>query len=607
MGVAATLRALPHWLLLVIPAAALSALVLIAYVMAFGRPVAVKIVCLAATIVALATPGLALGYANGTIGQMGQGGTLEQKATVANVKSVLQHPVPNKPVNILLLGIDHAGGGESGRSDSQILVRLDPQAKTISMLSLPRDLRTYIPGRGYDKMNAAYSYGGVKLAVKTFSSVTGLPINHFIRIDFSGFWQVVDLLGGVYLPIDHRYYNSPHSSFKSIDLQPGYQLVKAKQALNFVRFRHDQQGDFTRMVRQQLFLREVQRQAVRWSGSWTKVVKMARSISKLTTTDLDSLKQFLAIVNMGLTLDTSHIYQVHVVGRTPTIGGVSYVVASSHEIAKAVDRFKHPKAQTHTSSAAQTSFAVTVSASPGSSPLVSATAARLQEHGYLAWAQPGSGERRSVTSIEAPRDLAPAARALARILAPARVVLDRRSASASAMIVVSLGTSARLDDSAGTSTKHSSTGAGHVHRDWPAWRALGEKTSLKLEAPTIWASGLAYDTGGTAFRAYMLRTSKGKRVGAAIAVGTVAGGVWGTTEYWGVQALAWADPPAIAHPSETRTIGGRTYLLFYQGKQLHLVAWRENGTTYWVINTLDDLLSNHLMLALAESCRPVSR
>jgi len=56
-----------------------------------------------------------------------------------------------------------------------------------------------------------------------------------------------------------------------------------------------------------------------------------------------------------------------------------------------------------------------------------------------------------------------------------------------------------------------------------------------------------------------------------------------------------------------RAIAGRTYLLFYQGRSLHMVAWSEHGATYWVINTLDDELSNHLMLALAESCLPVSR
>ncbi len=107
------------------------------------------------------------------------------------------------------------------------------------------------------------------------------------------------------------------------------------------------------------------------------------------------------------------------------------------------------------------------------------------------------------------------------------------------------------------------------------------------------------------FRAYTVETPQKRHVKAAIAVGTAVGGSWGATEYWGVQALAWSDPPAIANPNSTRTVKGRTYLLFYQEPSLHMVAWHENGETYWVVNTLDNALSNHLMMKLAESCRPV--
>ena len=608
VGVTRHVRRLPQWWPYAIAVAACAAFAVGAYSLAFGRRLVFKVLCIGVLIAASAAPGVALGWTSGFVGQMGRGGTPEQKTTVAAARTALQHPLPNKPVNILLLGIDHAGPGDPGRSDSQILVRLDPQAKTISMLSLPRDLRWDIPGVGYNKLNAAYTYGGVKLAIKTFKSLTGLPINHFICIDFSGFWQVVDLLGGVYLPIDHRYYNPASSDWKSINLQPGYQLVKAKQALNFVRFRHDQQGDFTRIARQQLFLREVQRQAERWSGDWPKVIAMVKAITQQSTTDLDSLKELLPIVNMALSLDTSHIYQVHVEGSTPTIGGVSYVAATRREITAAVGRFKHPKTHASGSSGAQRSFLVRVSDSQGFSLLAASAAARLQGHGYLALALPGSDDPRSTTLIRAPRSLAPAARSLARLLAPASVVLAKRSTSADGVVDVSLGTRLHVVGATeGNRAKHSSASAGHTYHAWSAWRALDRKTPLKLEAPTIWAPGLGYDTAGVPFRAYSVETPDKRHVKAAIAVGTVTGGPWDTTEYWGVQALAWTDPPAIAHPNQVRTIAGRAYLLFYQGTRLHMVAWREHGATYWVINTVDDLLSNHLMLALAESCQPVGR
>jgi LCP family protein required for cell wall assembly len=522
VGFAGHLRRLPHWSRLVIPAAAVLLFALVTWYLAFGRHVAAKVVGLALLVAVLAAPGFAFGYVDHDLNVMGSGGTAEQRATVAKARTVLAHPLPDMPMNILLLGTD-----ASHNADSQILVRLDPQAKTISMLSLPRDLYTDIPGVGYAKMNAAYADGGVKLAVQTFSNITGLPIDHFIRVDFNGFWKVVDLLGGVYLPIDHRYYNPPDSGFKSIDLQPGYQLVDAKQSLNFVRFRHDQSGDFTRMVRQQMFLREVQRQATRWSGSWTKVVKMVHAISKLTTTDLDSLAQILPVVNMALTLNTAHIYQVHVEGTTPVIGGVDYVVATQTQIAQAVYQFEQPPGPHSGGGAAS------ASASPAPSPSSSASPSSL------------------------------------------------------------------------ASPSPTNSSAKHGGYDWSAWRTLARRTSLTLEAPTTWAAALGYDTAGVPFRAYTVETPQNRHVEAAIAVGTITGGSWGATEYWGVQALAWNDPPAIADPNSTRTVKGRTYLLFYQDKNLHMVAWHENGDTYWVINTLDNVLSNHLMMKLAESCRPV--
>ena len=135
-------------------------------------------------------------------------------------------------MNILLIGSDKSTiPGDPGRSDTQMLVRLDPETKSISMLSLPRDLQVDIPGVGLDKMNAAYSYGGPALVIKTFKQLTGLPINGWIEVNFSGFWHVVNILGGVYLPIDHKYFVPASADYKSINLEPGYQLVRGKQAL----------------------------------------------------------------------------------------------------------------------------------------------------------------------------------------------------------------------------------------------------------------------------------------------------------------------------------------------------------------------------------------
>jgi hypothetical protein len=132
--------------------------------------------------------------------------------------------------------------------------------------------------------------------------------------------------------------------------------------------------------------------------------------------------------------------------------------------------------------------------------------------------------------------------------------------------------------------------------DAAAWKAFAAATPLHLEMPTAWSPGFAYNE----FRAYGIKTTERKRSAAAVAVvSTPTGG------YWSIQAMRWTDPPAIQNPSSTQVIGGQKYMLFYQAAHLHMMAWKRNGTLYWVLNTLDNQLSNDLMTGLATSFKPV--
>ncbi len=310
--------------------------------LAFGRNLALKLIGVAVVIVVLAAPGLALGWANGTVSVVSHRSEAVQKVVTETTKE-LRPALPGKAQNILLIGSDKSDViGDPGRSDTQMLIRLDPETKSISMLSLPRDLRVLIPDHGYDKMNTAYSYGGPPLVLKTFKEITGLPVNHFVEIDFAGFWHVVNILGGVYIPVDHKYFVPASADYKSINLDAGYQLVRGKQALNYVRYRHDQRGDFTRMQRQQLFLKELQRQSGRWSGDWQKVVDLIKAVTEETTSDIDSLKRLEPLVELVFEVDTSRINTVHLEGDTPMIDGVSYVTATQEQIDAAVDEFENP-------------------------------------------------------------------------------------------------------------------------------------------------------------------------------------------------------------------------------------------------------------------------
>ena len=531
---------------------------------------------------------------------------------VQAAKPQLAKALAGRPVNIMIIGSDkRAGQPDVGaRSDTLMVVRLDPQTGSISMLSVPRDLMVTIPGYGPNKINAAYSFGGAKLSLEVVKQLLGIPINDFIDMNFDGFTQVVNKLGGAYLMIDHRYYNNTVvTDYASIDIEPGYQRLDGADTLSWVRFRHDQNGDFTRIVRQQIFLREMKRELMGSArlSSLPRFLSVMSIISHNVTSDISSLGKLYSLLTLALQLDTTHIYQTHIDGSTPTIGGVSYVVATPQQAATAVHQFLYPQQAPGTSPAASTPAAtsttpqlpvakvnVTVLNGSGQAGVAAVVTSQLQARGYRALVG-GNASSFTFTQTTIAADAASqaVARRLAVLLAPAR--LQTSSASGAGAITVTLGSSfgGHLAQSSTSSpTQGEGVLSGATPYDLAQWQALARQTSLPLFAPSRWSASLGYDQ----FRAYSLRTPSGMAK-AAVVVGTTPQG-----GYWDVQALAWTNPPILASPDATRTIAGRTYSLYYDGGQLHMVAWKMGHVAYWVSNTLDDELSNPLMLALATSC-----
>ena len=590
---------LPSWTLIAAPVVAVLVVALVSVYLAFGRHMALKAILLAVLVAALAAPGLALGWANGTVGTVGQS-TPEKIAVITKTKKQLRPELPGKPMNILLMGSDHAGPGDPGRSDSQILVRLDPQTKSISMLSVPRDLRVDIEGVGYNKMNAAFTYGGPALTVKTFSQVTGLPIQHFVQVDFDGFWHVVKTLGGIYIPVDHRYYFADNG-INRVSLEPGYQNLNGDHALKFVRFRHDGMGDFGRMQRQQLFLKEMQRQSGRWSKNWRKVLALIKAITKQTTSDIDSLKRLQPLVELVFQVNTSKVYTVHVEGSMPMIDGISYVVASEAEMADAVDEFTHPTQaplKIKGMKLTKKMYPVDVYNASGIAGVSTTAANQLTALGYHTSIGADAPEfPGKVTVIYAPKSLSVSAQLIGEMFWPSDVRLVDRVPGVTDGISVFVTSS--FDGTIVVPQEEVQPRQAlqkNQNYDAAAWRAFAKTTPLHLERPTAWSPGFTYDQ----FRAYGVRTTHGRRSLAAVAVVTTPSG-----GYWSIQAMRWLDPPAIANPNATQTLGGTDYMLFYQGAHLHMVAWERDRTLYWIINSLDNELSNDLMMGLATSFKPV--
>ncbi len=255
-------------------------------------------------------------------------------------------PEPEQPeaptgMNLLVLGSDRRESeeGDPGRSDTIILMHVDPDQDYLSVLSLPRDLRVEIPGHGKAKINAAYAFGGPALTIRTVQQVTGVDIDHYLEIDFAAFRDITDSLGGVYVDVDRRYYNDD-PEWELIKLAPGYQLLNGDQALDYVRFRHDLNLDFGRMARQQRFLGAVREQAVGWDLPF-KLPRLVTALFRNIDTDLGA-NDILKLAYWGIGLDGGRIRQISVIGATETIGGASYVLVDEDAIAEAVDDFLTP-------------------------------------------------------------------------------------------------------------------------------------------------------------------------------------------------------------------------------------------------------------------------
>ena len=246
---------------------------------------------------------------------------------------------PGDPQTLLLLGSDrrpknNAEGAGGARSDTIMLVRLDPGKKATAVLSLPRDLKVEIPGHGVDKINAAYDYGGPALTLDTVKQVTGLVVNHVINVHFTGFWRAVNAVGCVYADIDRRYFNDS-AEYSYINIQPGYQRMCGRKALQYVRFRHED-TDIVRASRQQDFLRQAKQQ-ITASDLIDNRDRLGHIFGRNTSTDgaLRNRKAVLSLLKLAVGTATHPIQEISFRGTL----GASYVESTPAQIREMTHEF----------------------------------------------------------------------------------------------------------------------------------------------------------------------------------------------------------------------------------------------------------------------------
>ncbi|HYJ22345.1 MAG TPA: LCP family protein, partial [Solirubrobacterales bacterium] len=256
------------------------------------------------------------------------------------LQGYLQTVDGGEPQNILILGSDKRADEteDPGRSDTTMLLRLDPDRNAIAVMSIPRDLKTEIPGYGTGKFNEAYAYGGPKLTLQTVKQLTGLPINHVVNVDFLGFVRAVYAIGCVYVDVDRRYYHSnvgvPASEqYAEINVQPGYQLLCGKKGLQYVRYRHTD-TDLVRSARQQDFI-SAARKRISVKDLVFDQSGLIDIFTKYTTSDINDKETMLDVLKLFLASRNAAIKEVNF----PAELGPSFVYTTPEAVNEAVNMF----------------------------------------------------------------------------------------------------------------------------------------------------------------------------------------------------------------------------------------------------------------------------
>ncbi|HUH15751.1 MAG TPA: LCP family protein [Gaiellaceae bacterium] len=547
--------------------------------------------------------------------------------------------LPGQPATALVVGYDQRAGDGEGmqfRSDTVMLVRADPKTKSVSMLSFPRDLwvEIHCPDQPSfnGRINGAYSECGTKGTLETVRELTGLPINYLITVNFRGFRQLVDAIGGVWIDVDRRYFNDRGGDFgyATINLFPGYQKLGGYQALDFVRYRHSD-SDLYRVARQQLFLRAFKEQ-IKASTGPLQLPEVIKTITKNVevgvggSDELDG-KTVLRYALFAYSLPPGHFFQSKLEGLEEN---ASFdILAPEANVRKAVQEFSHPDVESPQKATAvalgekpkpdanrappPSETAVTVLNGNGITGSAGTASYLLSQRGYQ-MVYPPDGKNANAPNWEYfdtrihYDESQPGAEAAAKKLAvlfatddvvPLEPAIEPLANGALLTVVVGQTFHGTLAEAPVDKTpqKQEANVTPGTDASIAYLRERAPKLPFETMVPTVLERSSWIDRERPV-RMYRI-DPEGKHKTIRLTYRT------GTSEYWGVQMTDWEEAPILSERNVTRKIGGRTYELHYTGPKLHMVVLRQGGATYWVVNTLLDSISNETMLEIAKGLKPL--
>jgi LCP family protein required for cell wall assembly len=454
-------------------------------------------------------------------------------------------PKPGRPETLLVIGSDHRANSPTfhdANTDTILLVRLNAASSTINVMSIPRDLKVTVAGYGTEKINAAYSQGGYSLLIKTIKRnvFPDLQVNHIVDTNFTGFADLVNAIGCVWTDVDHRYYNQSEP-FPSPDNYSSIDIQPGYQKL----CGNSQVTGALAFVRfrhtDSDFVREARQQDfLRWAKQNFPLTRLISDENKLLT-----------IFAKHTTLDQE--------------------LKTENGIIELFDLVLNADGDT----LKQIPFPASETSVPSDGPdYVYADSTQAVDGAFDEFMRPTQAAKKKPSSHHASA---------------------HHGHHHSAQKIDTAGLVA--DPADGIAQAKSLT------PDMPVYypRLINDQSEYCTPETAECLDG---DEPAAAYthsypRQYKMTTTSGKRVHAyfmTIVVNAALG------EYYGVQGVHWTDPPILENPAATKVFRGRK-LDIYEDDSGHVtdVAWRLDGNSYWISNTLTSTIPSKQMIAMAES------
>ena len=243
--------------------------------------------------------------------------------------------------NILLLGVDSNGSQtdpwRGTRSDTIILMNIDGHAKSINAISIPRDSKVFLSDdKGVQKINSAHAIGGVKLTKKTIEETFGVKINKYIVVSDDAVKNVIDVLGGLPIYVEKDLNYDDNAGKLHIHLHKGNTVLSGKEAIGYLRFRHDGLGDIGRTQRQQWFLKSLL-EKLKTPEVITKVPEIIDIANNYIKTDM-SIYELTQYALLMKNIDMDRIEVATLPGQPNKKGSTSYWILDADKTQEVIDR-----------------------------------------------------------------------------------------------------------------------------------------------------------------------------------------------------------------------------------------------------------------------------